>query len=85
MSESTSQISAISSRIGGLANPSRFLALAGRVLPFAAAVTIVLFAIGLFMSLTAPEDYQQGATIRIMFVHVPSAWLSMMCYTVMTL
>lgn len=85
MSESTSQISAISSRIGGLANPSRFLALAGRVLPFATVVTTVLFAIGLFMSFTAPEDYQQGATVRIMYVHVPSAWLAMMCYTVMTI
>ena len=72
-------------RIGDLANPTRFLALAGRVLPWLAGGAAVLFAIGLVMSFTAPEDYQQGATVRIMFVHVPSAWLSMMCYTVMTL
>lgn len=37
------------------------------------------------MSFTAPEDYQQGATVLIMFIHVPAAWLAMMCYTVMSL
>jgi heme exporter protein C len=71
-------------RIGDLANPTRFLALAGRILPWLAGATAVFFAIGLVMSFAAPEDYQQGATIRIMFVHVPSAWLSMLCYTLMT-
>lgn len=70
-------------RIGDLANPTRFLALAGRLLPWLVALTVVSFAVGLWMSFQAPEDYQQGATIRIMFVHVPSAWLAMMCYTVM--
>ena len=72
-------------RIGDLANPTRFLAFAGRLLPWLAGITAVLFAVGLFMSFAAPEDYQQGATIRIMFIHVPSAWLAMMCYTVMAL
>ena len=70
-------------RIGDLANPTRFLALAGRLLPWLVALTVVSFAVGLWMSFQAPEDYQQGATIRIMFVHVPSAWLAMICYTVM--
>ncbi|VVT00393.1 heme ABC transporter permease [Rhizobium sp. EC-SD404] len=70
-------------RIGDLANPTRFLALAGRLLPWLVALTVISFAVGLWMSFQAPEDYQQGATIRIMFVHVPSAWLAMMCYTVM--
>ena len=37
------------------------------------------------MSLTAPDDYQQGSTVHIMYVHVPSAWLAMMCYTLMTI
>ncbi|AZN70400.1 heme ABC transporter permease [Georhizobium profundi] len=70
-------------RIGDLANPTRFLALAGRLLPWLAGLTLLVAVIGLWMSFEAPEDYQQGATIRIMFIHVPSAWLAMMCYTVM--
>jgi heme exporter protein C len=70
-------------RIGDLANPTRFLALAGRLLPWLAGLTLLVAVIGLWMSFQAPEDYQQGATIRIMFIHVPSAWLAMMCYTVM--
>ena len=47
--------------------------------------TPLLFVIGLWMSFNAPEDYQQGMTVRIMFIHVPAAWLSMMCYTVMAI
>ena len=49
-------------------------------------MTIILFAIGLYGALvTAPPDYQQGETVRIMFVHVPAAWLAMLVYTVMAL
>lgn len=48
-------------------------------------ITLILFAVGLYMSFTAPEDYQQGITVQIMFIHVPAAWLCMMCYTVMTI
>jgi len=72
-------------RLGGLANPTRFLALAGRALPWLWAATIILLAVGLAMSMTAPDDYQQGSTVHIMYIHVPSAWLAMMCYTLMTL
>ncbi|CDZ27165.1 heme ABC transporter permease [Neorhizobium galegae] len=71
------------SKFSDLANPTRFLALAARILPFMAAATAILFAIGLYLSFTTEGDYQQGLTVRIMYVHVPSAWLSMMCYTVM--
>ncbi len=68
------------------ANPTRFLAIANRALPYTWAVTIILFAIGLYGALvTAPPDYQQGETVRIMFVHVPAAWLAMLVYTVMAL
>ena len=73
---------------GGLArfaNPTRFLLLAGRLLPWLAAASAALLAVGLYMSFAAPEDYQQGATVRIMFIHVPFAWLSMMCWGVMAL
>jgi heme exporter protein C len=68
------------------ANPTRFLAIANKALPYIWAATIMLFAIGLYGALvTAPPDYQQGETVRIMFVHVPAAWLAMLVYTVMAL
>ena len=68
------------------ANPTRFLNLANKALPTIWAATIILFAIGLYGALvTAPPDYQQGETVRIMFVHVPAAWLAMLVYTVMAL
>ena len=67
------------------ANPTRFLAIAEPVLPWLAGLTVATFAAGLWMSLTAPEDYQQGATVLIMFIHVPAAWLAMLCYTAMSL
>jgi heme exporter protein C len=68
------------------ANPARFLALANRVLPFLWVATLIAFAIGLYGALaTAPADYQQGETVRIMFVHVPAAWLAMFVYAVMAI
>jgi heme exporter protein C len=67
-----------------LANPSRFLALSGRLLPWLAGATALAFAIGLSQAFTAPDDYQQGATVKIMFIHVPSAWLAMMAWAVMS-
>jgi len=67
-----------------LANPTRFLALANRVLPWLAAVTAIVFAYGLYRVAYAPDDYQQGATVKIMFLHVPSAWLAMMGWGLMT-
>jgi heme exporter protein C len=68
-----------------LANPTRFLALADRLVPWLAGITVAVLAVGLVMAFTAPEDYQQGITVRIMYIHVPFAWLSMMCYTLMAL
>lgn len=68
-----------------LANPTRFLALTARVLPWLAAVTALVLAAGLYQAWTAPDDYQQGATVKIMFIHVPNAWLSMFVWGVMTL
>jgi heme exporter protein C len=67
-----------------LANPSRFLALTARVLPWLAGATVVLLAIGLYQSALAPDDYQQGATVKIMFIHVPNAWLSMFVWGMMS-
>jgi heme exporter protein C len=68
-----------------LANPTFFMGLTDRVLPWLAVITGGLFAIGLYLSFTAPPDYQQGETVRIMFIHVPSAWLAMMCYTIIAI
>ena len=67
-----------------LANPTRFLTLVNRVLPWLAAATLIAFAFGFVRILGAPDDYQQGATVKIMFIHVPTAWLSMMCWGVMS-
>src|SRR5262245_16397647 len=67
-----------------LANPPRFLGSAERVVPWLAAVTLILLGVGLYLAFfVAPPDYQQGETVRIMFVHVPSAWLAMFGYMLM--
>ncbi|EYR83454.1 heme ABC transporter permease [Shinella sp. 838] len=72
-------------KFSDLANPTRFLALVAIIWPYLAGLTLCLFAVGLYLSFTTTGDYQQGETVRIMYVHVPAAWLSMMCYTVMAL
>jgi heme exporter protein C len=66
-----------------LANPTRFLSLVDRVVPWLSALVVILLATGLYLAFfVAPPDYQQGETVRIMFVHVPAAWLAMFGYTV---
>jgi len=66
------------------ANPTRFLRIAAAVQPWEMWVTIALFTAGLYMALfTAPADYQQGESVRIMYVHVPAAWMGMFCYAAM--
>jgi heme exporter protein C len=67
-----------------LANPTRFLKLVNRVLPWLIAVTVLLFVVGLYRAVNAPDDYQQGATVKIMYLHVPAAWLGMMGWVVMS-
>ncbi len=67
-----------------LANPTRFLSLAGRLLPWLAGLTALLLGLGLVQAMLAPDDYQQGATVKIMFVHVPNAWLAMFVWGVMS-
>ena len=67
-----------------LANPTRFLNVAQRGLPWLAALTDLAFAAGLYLAAGAPDDYQQGATAKIMFIHVPSAWLAMGCWALMS-
>jgi heme exporter protein C len=65
------------------ANPKRFMDLSGAILPWLSAATALLLIIGLYLSFTAPPDYQQGDTVRIMFIHVPAAWVAMMGYVFM--
>ena len=68
-----------------LANPTRFLRIVERVLPWLIAATVIAFAVGLVRTVNAPDDYQQGATVKIMFLHVPAAWLGMMGWGLMSL
>ncbi|MEE3626383.1 heme ABC transporter permease [Nitrospirillum sp. BR 11752] len=66
------------------ANPARFLKIANAVLPWVAGLSVVCFAAGLYLGLIAsPPDYQQGDTVRIMYIHVPAAWMSMFTYSTM--
>ena len=67
-----------------LANPTRFLTFANRAIPWLGGATVIAFAFGLNQAMSAPNDYQQGATVKIMYLHVPSAWLGMLCWGVMT-
>lgn len=67
-----------------LANPARFRRFSQRVLPGLGFATVLMLGVGLYMAFfVAPADYQQGQTVRIMFLHVPSAWLSMGGYALL--
>ena len=67
--------------LSSLANPARFMRLSGVVLPWVGAATVFVLALGLGWSLLlAPPDYQQGESVRIMFIHVPSAWMALSVY-----
>ena len=64
------------------ANPGQFMRLSGAVLPFLGAGALLLTAFGLGWGLfLAPADWQQGDAVRIMYVHVPAAWLASAGYT----
>src|SRR3954463_6347391 len=68
-----------------LANPTRFLRLAHRAHPWLMEITAAVFVVGLYLVYGAPDDYQQGATVKIMFIHVPSAWLGMFGWGLMSI
>jgi heme exporter protein C len=68
-----------------LGNPRNFMAATGKILPWLAGATAILLAAGLVLALSVPPDYQQGDTVRIMFLHVPAAWVAMMAYALMAL
>ncbi|MEE9300207.1 MAG: heme ABC transporter permease [Alphaproteobacteria bacterium] len=74
------------SHLHGFANPARFLRLARVVFPFAAGVAILGIIAGLVFGLyLAPADYRQGDAYRIMFIHVPAAWMAMFIYGMIAL
>ncbi|MEY9161589.1 heme ABC transporter permease [Bradyrhizobium japonicum] len=64
-------------------NPGNFVRIAAKLLPLLWASTVFAFALGLFGAFSAPPDYQQGETVRIMYIHVPAAWTAMLAYAVM--
>ena len=63
-----------------LSNPERFMAFSRWAAPMFGAIALVLALAGLWLGFTAPEDYQQGDTVRLMFIHVPASWMSMFVY-----
>lgn len=66
------------------ANPTRFLKLAAIVQPWAAGIAVLCLGAGLWFALVgSPADYQQGESVRIMYIHVPAAWMGLFCYTAM--
>jgi heme exporter protein C len=68
------------------ANPARFMRLSAALLPWCAWTSALLLALGLYLALfVAPPDYQQGEAVRIMFVHVPAAWMASFVYALMAL
>jgi heme exporter protein C len=65
-------------------SPEHFYALAGRLVPWFGWLTLILLVWGLYQGLVvAPADYQQGDSYRIIFIHVPAAWMSMFIYVAM--
>ncbi len=74
----------ISQLLHQTASPPYFYRLATRLLPWLTAIMLVMLAAGLYAGLyLAPTDYQQGDSYRIMFIHVPAAWMSLLIYTCM--
>ena len=63
------------------ANPTRFMRLADRLRAPLWALALIVLAYGLMRAMNVPDDYQQGATVKIMFVHVPAAWMALFGYS----
>jgi heme exporter protein C len=67
-----------------LASPSRFMSYSAPMLPIAGWLAAGCIGVGLYLGLVAsPADDQQGETVRIMYVHVPAAWMALLCYSAM--
>jgi heme exporter protein C len=68
-----------------LANPERFMAFSRWAAPLFGVLAVLLALAGLYLGFSAPPDYQQGETVRIMFIHIPAAWMSMFVYICLAL
>jgi heme exporter protein C len=69
-----------------MANPTRFMDLSGRLLPWISGLSALLLTYAMYLAFfVAPPDYQQGQTVKIMFIHVPAAWLGMMGYLIIAI
>ena len=69
-----------------LINPSKFNKVADYIFRPLLVLSVLLFFLGLLFSFyLSPDDYQQGSTVRIMYIHVPSAWIALLTYVIMTL
>jgi len=69
-----------------MASPPHFYALTEKLIPWLSAIFLLLLAGGLYGGLyLAPPDYQQGDSYRIIYIHVPSAWMSLFIYIVMAM
>jgi heme exporter protein C len=69
-----------------LANPTRFLEISRAILPWVTAGAVLMIAYAMYLVFfVAPPDYQQGETVKIMYIHVPSAWLAMMGYSIVAI
>src|SRR5437899_6708155 len=67
--------------ISRFANPARFMRFSGRALPWCGWSAAGVLLVGLYLALVvAPPDYQQGETVRIMYIHVPAAWMALSIY-----
>src|SRR5215471_7771895 len=81
MCASDGSLQSVAAMINWLANPTRFMRWSGATLPWFGWATVVVLALGLYLALVvAPPDYQQGESVRIMYVHVPAAWLALGVY-----
>ena len=69
-----------------LVNPNKFNKVSNYLFKPVLVLSIILFSLGLLFSFyLSPDDYQQGSTVRIMYIHVPSAWLALLTYAIMTI
>ncbi|AGF75258.1 heme ABC transporter permease [Bartonella vinsonii] len=62
----------------------RFMKISSTVLPWLTGITLCLLILGLILIMHSPDDYQQGITVKIMYIHVPFAWLSTFCYLIIS-
>ena len=68
-----------------LINPSRFNKFANIIFKPLIVITLLFIIVGLILVYLSPLDYQQGLTVKIMYIHVPSAWLALLIYAIMTI